>query len=251
MIESITKAFNAYSKGPFLFVWASIMYIILLIASLFAAFGMAVAYFIALSVLNKEMVIGSIPTLAVFGIIALLFIFFGGGLNAALAKAYRSAYWKEKMSLTKFYGYALEKAPEMFGIQLVRELLWVLLAGPGIAIYIYMLKGIEFMDILFYAYIVFVTFMIHMIFTPAFISAGAFGMNLFSSMRHAFEFLRKRHVFFIAMFALFAVLWFLNFIPILQFITIFFAYPVLYTALIIMMEDAIKIKEEESDAEGI
>ncbi len=250
MIESITKAFNSYSKTPFLFVWGSLMYLILLIAFFFAGLGLVLAYFISLSVFGKELDLQSLATMSIFGVIAFAFIFFSGGLNAALAKAYRSAVWKEKMSLTKFYSYALDKAPEMFGIMLLRDLLWLLLAGPVIAIYMVFLKDVAIMDILTGMYVISVTFMLHLIFTPAFISAGALGTSFFSSMKHAFEFMRKRHIFFITIYALYAVVWFLNFIPFVQFITLFFAYPVLYAAMVIMFEDSLKnadVKEEDEE----
>ena len=254
MIESITKAFNAYSKKPFLFVWGSLMYLILLIAFFFAALGLVLGYFITLSVFDKELDLQSLATMAIFGIIALVFVYFSCGLNAALAKVYRSAFWKERTSLTKFYAYALDRAPEMFGIMLLRDLIWLFIAGPGIAIYIYFLKGIDFMDILVAMYVLSVTFVIHMLFTPAFISAGALGMDFYGSMKHAFEFIRKRHIFFIAQYALFAVVWFLNFIPFIQLISLFFAYPVMYTAMIDMMESSIKTrpgkKAEEEEEEG-
>jgi hypothetical protein len=249
LIESITKAFNAYSKTPFLFVWGSLMYLILLIAFFFAGLGLVLAYFISLSVFGKELDFGSLATMAIFGVIALAFIFFSGGLNAALARAYRSAVWKEKTSLTKFYSYALDKAPEMFGIMLLRDLLWLLLAGPGIAIYWYFLQDVAVMDILTGMYVLFVTFVLHMLFTPAFISAGALGTSFFSSMKHAFDFLRKSHIFFITIYALFAVVWLLNFIPFVQFITLFFAYPVLYAAMVVMFEDSMKNKVEKEDDE--
>jgi hypothetical protein len=250
LIESITKAFNSYSKTPFLFVWGSLMYLILLIAFFFAGLGLVLAYFISLSVFGKELDLQSLATMSIFGVIAFAFIFFSGGLNAALAKAYRSAVWKEKMSLTKFYSYALDKAPEMFGIMLLRDLLWLLLAGPVIAIYMVFLKDVAIMDILTGMYVISVTFMLHLIFTPAFISAGALGTSFFSSMKHAFEFMRKRHIFFITIYALYAVVWFLNFIPFVQFITLFFAYPVLYAAMVIMFEDSLKnadVKEEDEE----
>lgn len=247
MIESITKAFNSYSKRPFLFVWSSLMYIILLLAFFFAALGIVLAYFMALSLFGVTLELESLPTLIIFGVIGLVFIFFTNGLNAALARAYRSAVWDEKTSLTKFYSYALDKSVETFGIMLVRDLFWLLLAGPAIALYYYFMEGVEFMDVLLWTYVLCVTFVIHMIFTPAFISAGAFNMSTYNSMKHAFDFLRKKHIFFIGMFILFAVVWALNFIPFVQFVTVFFAYPLLYAAMIVMMETALKIKRDEDD----
>lgn len=245
LIERITKSFNAFSKNPFLFVWGSLMYIILLIAFFFAALGLVLVYFLSLSVFGKELDLQSLPTLAIFGIIALAFVFFSNGLNAALARAYRAAYWKEKTSLTKFYTYALDQAPINFGIMLLRDLIWLLLAGPVIAIYVYFLQDVELVDIIVMLYALFVTFIVHMVFTPAFLSAGALGTGFYASMKHAFDLLKKKHVFFIGLYILFAFAWLLNFIPFLQFATIFFVYPVLYTAMIVLMEDSLKLEKEE------
>lgn len=247
LIESITKAFNSYSKKPFLFVWSSLMYIILLLAFFFAALGIVIVYFITLSMFDRTLELDALPTLAIFGVIGVVFVFFTNGLNAALAKAYRSAVWDEKTSLTKFYSYTLEKSVEMFGIMLVRDLFWLLLSGPAIALYYYMLDGVEYMDLLLWMYVLSVTFVVHMLFTPAFIAAGAFNMGTYNAMKHAFDFLRKKHIFFIGMFVLFAVVWTLNFIPFVQFVTLFFAYPLLYAAMVVMMEDSLKLKEEDEE----
>ncbi|MEW6748256.1 MAG: hypothetical protein AB1295_00950 [Candidatus Micrarchaeota archaeon] len=247
MIESITKAFNSYSKKPFLFVWSSLMYIILLLAFFFAAVGVLLAYFMVLSMFDRALELDSLPTMAIFGVIGLVFVFFTNGLNAALAKAYRSAVWDEKTSLTKFYTYVLEKSVEMFGIMLVRDLFWLLLAGPAIGLYLYMLDGVQYMDLLLWMYVLSVTFVVHMLFTPAFIAAGAFNMGTYAAMKHAFEFMRRKHIFFIGMYVMFAIVWALNFIPFVQFVTIFFAYPLLYAAMAVMMEDSLKLKEGEEE----
>ncbi len=245
MIESLRKTFNSYSKSPFLFVWSSIMYVFMLFICLFASLGVLFAYFVTLSVFGQPLDTGSPVTMAIVGIVVLIFLFFANGLNAALARAYHSAYWKEKTSLTRFYSYALDKAPEMLGIMLLRDLLWLVVAGPAIAVFIYLLRDVAFMDILLYAYLLFVTFIIHMLFTPAFLSAGAFGTDLFSSMRHGFDFLRKKHVYFIGIYVLFAAAWLLNFVPFIQLATIFIIYPIMYAAMVVMMEDSIKIERVE------
>ncbi|MFH0737908.1 MAG: hypothetical protein V1827_04750 [Candidatus Micrarchaeota archaeon] len=249
MIESITKAFESFSKRPFLFIWGTLMYIILLLAFFFAALGIVMAYFVVLSLLDKELDPTSPASLIIAGALGLVFIFFSNGLNGALARAYRSAVWKEKTSLTKFFSYSLEKTLEMFGIMVVRDALWLLLAGPVIALYFYFLATTQYMDILVGLYVMSVTFIMHMLFTPAFISAGALDMGIVASMKHAFEFVRRKHLFFVVIYALFAVVWALNFIPFIQFVTLFFAYPLLYSALIIMMEEAMKGGREEKEVD--
>jgi hypothetical protein len=245
LIDSIRKSFNAFSKMPFMFVWGSLMYLFMLGAVLFTVIGFAMAYLVALSVLNQPVNLYSSVSVVVFSIAALAFVFLSGGLNAALARAYHSAFWKERTSMTAFFKFALNKAPEMFGIMLIRDLIWLVLGGPAIAAYIYFLEDYAFTDVLVGIYLLFITFVIHMLFTPAFISAGAFGTDLMSSLKHGIVFLRKRHIYFISIYAIFALAWILSWIPLLNFATLFFFYPVMYVAMIVMMEDTIKFERSE------
>ncbi|NYZ74308.1 hypothetical protein H0O00_04135 [Candidatus Micrarchaeota archaeon] len=245
MITSLRKSFNTYSKSPFPFVWASLMYLFVFVATVLACIGLIVVYFICMSILNQPVDPQAIPTLAVASVVALLLLLLLNGLNAALAGGYHAAFWKEKMTLTTFYAYAIDKAPTTFAIMLLRELIWVLLVCPALLVYVYALSSVPYMDLLVGGYVLSMTFVIHMVFTPAFIAAGAFGTDLYNSLKHAFDFLRRRHINFVGQYILFAVVWLVNFIPFLQFVTIFFAYPVVYTAMISMMEDSVKIAKEE------
>lgn len=247
MIESLQKAFKPYSKHPFFFVWGSLLYILLLIVGLFAAIGLFLMYFMFLSAFGQELNLESIATIAVIGIIAVLFLFYASGLNAGLAMTYREALGKGKTSLKRFFSYSVERAPEMFGIMLIRELVWLFLVGPFIFIYFQWLVGYEFLDLLIGGYALFMTFIIHMFFTPAFVLAGAFGTGVFSSLHHGVDVLRRKHIFFIGLYAIFAAVWLLNFIPFIQIATLFFAYPVVYSAMAVMIENAIKIKRVEDD----
>jgi hypothetical protein len=230
---------------PFMFVWGSLMYVFMLGAVLFTSIGFAMAYIVALSVLNQPVELDSSVSVLVFAIIALAFVFVSGGLNASLARAYHSAYWKERTSMTYFFKFALNKAPEMFGIMLIRDLIWLVIGGPAIAAYVYFLQDYALTDVIVGMYLLFVTFVIHMLFTPAFISAGAFGTDLMSSLRHGIVFLRRRHIYFIAIYAIFALAWVLSWIPLVNFATIFFFYPVMYSAMIVLMEDTIKFERSE------
>jgi len=244
LMESLKKSFSSYSKKPFALVWGSLLYIFLFITFLLAGIGIFLIYFLFLSTLGQELNPEAISTLAVVGIIAVLLLFFMGGINAALARAYRNTLTGRKTSLAEFYSYALDKAPDMFGIQLIREGMWLLLVGPALALYIYYLEGYEFMDMLIGTYAFFMTFVIHMLFTPAFLMIGAFGASFYNSLQYGMEFLRKRHIFFIGLYILFAFAWIFNFIPFLQIASIFFLYPLIYNAMIIMLKKTTRIEDE-------
>lgn len=246
-MESLKKSFNICSKQPFLFVWSSLLFVFMTLLFAFAAIGLFLIYFLFLSAFGQEISLESIPTLAVLGVIGILLIFFGNGINAAVAMAYHEATKKKKVSLTKFYSYAIDRAPTMFGIMLIRELIWLLLVGPFIALYFYALEPYEYMDLLLLFYALGMTFVIHMLFTPPFVMAGAFGSGIFSSMKQSLEFFRKKHVYFVAMYMFFALMWVMNFLPFLQIATIFFLYPMAYTAMIIMIKGAVRISAEEDE----
>lgn len=244
LIESLKRSFNAYSKNPFLFVWASLMYLFVFIATILACIGLMLIYFIAMSIFNQPVEFDSIPTMAVASVVVILALLLLNGLNAALVSAYHSSFWKEKTTLTAFYAYAIDKAPTTFAIMLMRELIWILVAGPAIALYVFFLSTVPYMDLLTLGYVLFTTFVIHLLFTPAFVTAGAFGTDFYGSLKHAFDFLRRRHIYFIGQYMVFTVVGLLNFVPFVQVATIFFAYPVSCTAMINMIEESVKIPKE-------
>lgn len=247
MIASLSRAFDAYSRKPFNFVWCSLLYIIMLALFLLACIGLFIIYFLFASVINKAVSFTSLSTIIVSALIVLVFLFFANGLNGALAASYRRAIDKGKTSLVVFYSDALAKAPVMFAIMLIRDLIWLVLVGPAIVGYIYALQGVAYVDLLALGYVLSMTFVIHMIFTPAFLSAGAFGTGMMPSLRNAFRLLRNKHIFFICLFALFALVWLLSFVPFIQLATLFFVYPVAYGAMISLMESGVRMETEEED----
>ncbi len=236
MIDSIKKAFAAYKSKPLLFMWGSFVYLFMFLLFLLAAFGLALIYFMLASIVRYEVTLESPVTLGILLIISVVFIYFTGGVNASLAKTYYSAVSGVKTSLLDFYHYALSRAPQMFGVVLMREFITLLLIGPVAAIYYYFLTETQYMDYLLYLYVFFVIFVLHLVFTPALISV-ALGSLPFDAFRSMLFTLKKKHIYYVGLFLLFAMVWVLNFIPLVQLVTIFFLYPVIYTALIIFVKE--------------
>ncbi|MBN1170504.1 hypothetical protein JXA56_05775 [Candidatus Micrarchaeota archaeon] len=243
-MESLKIAIGSVSKQPFLFVWASLLYLLMFSLLAFAAVGIFLIYFMFLSVFGVQLELGSIPTIGVFVVIGVVLCLILNGINAALAMAYERALGGEKISLTRFYSYALDKAQYAFGIIIVRNFLWLLTVGPFILLYIYVLQDYEYMDLAIIVYVLFATFIIHMIFTPALLICGTYGTGVFLSLKKGLGLLRTKHVFFIGMYILFAIVWLLNFLPFIQIATIFFAYPLVYAAMIVMIKNSIKVESE-------
>ena len=240
LLSYIKKAFSAYTAKPFLFMWGSIVYLFMFLVFLLATFGFVLIYFMLTSVLSYDITLDanveSIPNLIIAAAILVAFIYFMGALNAALAKTYYNAVDGIKTSLVDFYHYGLSRGPMMFSVVLMREFISLLILGPLAAIYYYFLMDFQYMDMIFYTVVLFLIFVIHFLFTPALIAASL-GALPFDSFRKAFLTIKYKNVHLFAMFILFAVVWVLNFIPLLQLFTIFFFYPIIYSALIMLVED--------------
>ena len=243
-MENLKNSFELVSKQPFLFVWASLLFLLMFILLIFAAIGIFLIYFLFLSVFGVELDLTSIPTMGVLAIIGLVLCLLFNGINAALAMAYDKALQGQKISLTAFYSYALDKAPSAFGIIVVRNFVQLLALGPFIALYIYVLWEYQYMDVLLALYAVFATFVIHMLFTPALLICGTYGTGVFVSLKKGLDLLKTKHVFFLGTYILFALVWLFNFLPFIQLATIFFAYPLVYSAIILMVKKSIRIESE-------
>ena len=244
MIDSLKKAFTAYTKSPFQFAWGSFLYIVLLAVFGFAAIGLGLIYFLSMSVLNIGVTLESIPSVIVAGVIGLIFVFAASGLNAALVKAYRSAALREKTSLTGFFAHCVDKATVTFAIMLMEGIVWLIFAGPAIALYIYFLSQMTFMIIVLALYLLAVTFVISLLFTPV-LTYAALGTDLIGSFKRAFGLFKRKHIQFVGLYILFSAAWLLNFVPLIDLLSIFIIYPAIYTAMITMMEGTIRREEED------
>lgn len=240
MMISLKKAFADFSKHPFIFIWPSLVYLAFQFLFILAAVGLFLVFFLLASVLNLSTDIQEIPMMAAMGVVVIIFLFFSCGLNAGLAKGYFNALDNRKTTAKEFFKYSLEKSAIMFVIMLLRDLVYLFITGPVVGLYLYFLTEYQYVDILVILYVLFATFAVHLLFTPAFISAGALGTSLFQSMRNGFYLIRKKHIMFVGLYAVFGILWVLNLIPFIQLVTIFALYPIVYSAAIIMVKENIR-----------
>jgi hypothetical protein len=236
MMLSLKKAFDRFSEHPFLFMWSSLLYVGFQLLYILAAVGVFLIYFLFASVMGLNTGIDEIQTLGAAAFVVILFLFFSSGLNGGLAFALHNSLDNKKTALAEFLSYSLSRSPVMFAIMLLREVVFLMLVGPIIALYIFVLNEYEYMDVLAGILVLTITFLIHWVFTPALIYAGAFGMEVFGAMRSGFRLLRNRHVYFLGLYLVFAPLWLLSFIPIIQIFTMFALYPISYSSMIAMLE---------------
>lgn len=234
MIVPSRMAFAQFSSRPFPFIWASVIYVVLQLMFLFGCLGIFLIYFFLASVLGLNTSISSIPSIIALSVSGLIFLIFTNGLNAGLMKAYYAALENRKTTVADFLHYSTSKSLMMFSIMLLRDIVYALLAALPVVLYIYVLSEIAYMNYLLYIYLAGLLFVVHFLFTPAFISAGTYGTSFFQSLRNGFYFIRRNHINALGLYILFAFIWILNFVPLLQLLSIFAVYPIVYSALILM-----------------
>lgn len=250
MIANVTKALNAYMKSPLFFIQATVIYLVFLLLTALASLSIIFAYMSVLAVANQPLELTSTPSLIVAIGILLFLSFMTGGINAGLGKAYRMAYSREKITITKFFGYSMERALDMFALELIRNIVWIAGIGSVIGVVFYFGGAPSQNDPVTWvviAYALVATFVLHALFTPGMIAAGAFGTDFVSSIRYGFGMLKSNHIFFLVAYVLFAFIWLISFLPLVQIVTLFFAYPIAYMTLISMMDDSVHIAQREED----
>jgi hypothetical protein len=238
LIVSLKKATTEFSKKPFNFIWPAIVYLALQTLVLLAVLGLFIIYFLIASVLNISTGIDEMQTIIAVGAAIVVFLFLSGGLNAGLAKGFSNALEGNKISLADFYRHAMERSATMFSLMLIRDLIYVLVVGWVIGAFVYFkLDQYQYVDFIVGAYVFFATFIVHFLFTPALVSAGAMNTSLFRSLKNGFQLIRKKHIMIIGLFILFSFVWIFNFIPIIQLISFFALYPIVYSAIIILLKE--------------
>ncbi len=239
MASGFSKSLAAFTRNPLAFVWASFIYLVMLAVFLFAAFGIFVIYFIGASVLNQPILNPgpTMPTIILGALIGILLLFSMAGLNGALARSYRDAMNGRKTSIAAFFATALSCAPGMFVIQLIRDIVWLIVVGPALAALVLYFSNTEFMDVIIGTYAFFTTFVIHLIFTPALVSYGAaIESNVGGAFKRIVRTFKTSAIASIGIYILFSFVWLLNFVPVIDLITIFAAFPIMYAALIATFE---------------
>jgi hypothetical protein len=239
LIIALKKATAEFSKKPFNFLWPAIIYLALQTLVILAVLGLFIIYFLIASVLNISTGVDEIQTMVAIGASAVVFLFLSGGLNAGLAKGFSNALDGNKMSLAEFYRHSMDRSATMFALMLIRDLIFLLAVGWAIGAFIFFeLDQYQYEDILLGTYVFFATFFVHLVFTPALVSAGAMDTGLFRSLKNGFKLIQKKHIMLLGLYILFAFVWIFNFIPLIQLISFFALYPIVYSAIVVMLKDS-------------
>lgn len=203
--------------------------IIFIAMALLSTLGIFFIFFFLATILNLQ--ISSI--LLPFGIVASLFnIYLLSGLNGAVFKSYRQ---NERISFVQFYSNFLATVSASFKLSLLRLIICILIIAPAALIYYFALIENQYALYALILYSLIVVYSIFLLLAPSFIFASFGSRRIIPTLKQNFNFLKVKHIRYAALYALYAICFILNFIPLLQLVSIFFLYPLLCTALMEMI----------------
>lgn len=232
--------FSAYGEKPFLFIWGSVLYVFFSLLTLFATIGIILFSSLLLFFAGFPISFDDYTNIALYAIpllAALLFlIYMNGCITSATIYAYKKALSGSHVSLVDFYHYGLSRGPMMFSIGILRDFFMFIVIGIGVALYYYALQEWEYGIHLLALYSLGVFFVFHLITKPGIISCGL-GEEPFEAFKKVYFVFAEQHVYFLTFFFIYSVVWLLNFIPLIHFISLPVLYPLIYGALIQMVDE--------------
>ncbi|MBI5051482.1 hypothetical protein HZC08_01855 [Candidatus Micrarchaeota archaeon] len=239
MFNSLNSSVNAFKESPIQFAYATFVAILMNFIVLFALAGIYLIFFFVMSILNLTSVIEAFAVLG--GVLAIVYLYFFSAFKGALLNAYSTASKKSRVSVTEFYNYALSNGFRFFSLKILQILLLLLLIGPLVAFYFLYLKAnpIKYADYALLVLGIAELFFVELFFYPAYVSATVFSSGVFKSLKFAFTFFRKKHLYAFLLFVLYCFVWLFNFIPVIQLVTLFVVQPIIVTAMILFVQNTI------------
>lgn len=236
----LKKVFAAYGEKPLLFLWGSVLHVFFSLIVFLSTIGILLLSLLVLFFFGytpdfsntTNMILYAIPVF--FALVYMIYM--NGCTTAATVYAYKSAIDGKVVSLIEFYHYGLARGPMMFSIGILRDFFMFTVIGIGAAIYYFALQNFEFGIHLFAIYALITVFFFHLITKPGIIACGL-GEKPFESFKKTYLVFAKRHIYFILFFVFYSFIWLLNFVPLINILSLFVLFPLLYSALIEMVDE--------------
>ncbi len=236
----LKTVFSAYGEKPFLFIWGSVLYVFFSLLVLFATTGILLFSSLALFFAGFPLSFEDYTTITLYAIPLLAAVFFliymNGCITAATIYAYKKALTGSHVSLVEFYHYGLSRGPMIFSIGIMRDFFMLIIIGIGVALYYYALQDWEYGIHLLALYSLSVFFVFHLTAKPGIIACGL-GAEPFEAFKELYFVFAEKHIYYVSFFFIYSIIWLLNFIPLIQFVSLPVLYPLVYSALITMVEE--------------
>ncbi|MBI5223835.1 hypothetical protein HY990_05430 [Candidatus Micrarchaeota archaeon] len=220
------------------FVWPQFVCFLLCVLAVLSGIGLFMIYFMIASVLHFTPIADPIPipTIVVLTVLGFFVYYLTNAIKSGFIFSIRKALGGSKTSLAQFFVTAMDNAPHVFLISLLRDLIWGVPVGILGFAYVAALSNIAYMNYIIGFLAMVMIFLVHLLFKPSLIFCSSFGMGPISSLKAGFRMLGFYHIRYVGVFFLYAINFVLNLIPLLGIPTYFIGMPILTGALVAMAE---------------
>ncbi len=210
MFNSIKLAGKEYLKKPVSYAWAVLLSVVLDFIIFGALIGVILLVYYALSLFD----LGNIPLILYILIAVCTVIYFVlmNGLKGALVNAIYKIQ-KERVSVRCFFKYALSHGETFFGITLIKTFISLILIGPVVALYLFVLEPMNIDYLLWLISIICfgIYGLIEFPFMYSYISAGTEENGIVKSIKSSLSFIKRTHINAFLLYFIYGFVWVLSF----------------------------------------
>lgn len=239
--EALKEAFGSFKRVPGTYIYFTILSTLFCTLSLLAGLGIILLLFFLFSIANYQFF--SLAGFIASTMVSIFTFWFMSGVHGATIRYYGNVLsgknYSVQVGFIEFLSYAVNNASQFFLVGLVRL---ILVTIPILILYlIYSFLGqynIPFMDIIFGVVTMLVVFVIFFLFFPVFISLAIYEAGIRPAFGNAVKLTARAHVKAVLLYFCHCVVWVLNFVPLINLLTFFVAYPISYISLIALFKRA-------------
>lgn len=237
------EAFRAYKRAPTAYMYITLLATIFSLLGILASFGIIMLAFFFFAVLNLSFF--SVYGLVICVIIGLALLWFISGVHGSRFHFHNEILNGRKYSMSsgfaEFLNYATGYASDFFLIAFIRLILILLPTGLLFYAYTYALQyNVPYIDVIFILIDLGIVFLICFLFSPTFLSLSLYDTGIGAAFGNGMRFLAKAHIKALVLYFLYAIVWVLNLIPLLNLFTLFIIYPMLCTSMISMFRKCVR-----------
>ena len=243
MFDELQQSLRVYMRSPALFVHNSITYVFFQLLVILALAGFLLVAFFTASVLRQSPT--SIPMLFLYSIALVVFFYFSAAFQGALIYGYSKSLDGQAFRFLDFYRYALNNGFRFFWIFILKLAVEFIFVAPLGLLYIYVLRilVLPYLEVFLLLLVLGLMFVAGFLFFGAFVAAALYDMTARPAVSANLRFIRQRHILAIISFGILAGIWAGNFIPLVQIGTLLVAYPVVLSAYMLYLKNALEKKE--------
>ena len=236
MFRSIEISNKIFKKKPINFVLPTFYWVLLKIVYFLSLF--AIIYFLFLGAAIVHTTIDKTIWILIFATAYFIFAYWDSGLKGSLIATYSSALHNKKSVFMEFFTSGKKYRTRIFIINLIRTVITLILFLPFILLYVYIpaISTISYSGIILgligLSIFVFISYLTY----PAIILTAIKNIDVRRALRDGLKYIKRNPTESIVNYGLYLIIYAMNYIPLIDVITLFLIFPVIYSGLIMGME---------------